>query len=295
VPAREVVPGDLLVLDAGDIIAADGALQESFALQVDESAITGESVPRDCADGETVEAGTVVTRGRGTCRVTRTGASSGLGRIAAAVASAPVRATPLQRRLSRLSGQLVVLVVGLAAVVLALGMVRGQPLAEMVLVAVSLSVAAVPESLPAVVSIALALGAHRMAGRNAVVRRLPAVETLGSVTVLASDKTGTLTEGRMSVERVWLPSVGELARDQVGRPECRPLLRDLAPWSSSGSSGRGLVSSPSTPPCAAWSRSMARLLVAASSCAKGHRTRWSTCSTAPRRRGSPRRGPLLHG
>ena len=165
VAAREVVAGDLLALDAGDIVAADGLLREAHALQVDESAITGESLPRDCAAGDTVEAGSVVTRGRGSSHVTRTGAASGLGRIAAAVAAAPVRRTPLQRRLGRLSGQLVVLVVALSAVVLVLGMVRGRPLTEMLLVAVSLSVAAVPESLPAVVSIALALGAHRMARR----------------------------------------------------------------------------------------------------------------------------------
>ncbi|HET7357274.1 MAG TPA: cation-transporting P-type ATPase [Nocardioidaceae bacterium] len=228
VPARVVVPDDLLLLDAGDVVAADGVLDEAHGLQVDEAAITGESLPRDCAVGDLVEAGTVVTRGRGAAVVTGTGAASGLGRIAAVVASAPLRATPLQRRLGRLSAELVVLVVSLAGVVMLLGLLRGRSLEEMVLVAVSLSVAAVPESLPAVVSIALALGAHRMARRNAVVRRLPAVETLGSVTVLASDKTGTLTEGRMTAEVAWLPTVGEVRREQAGRPEMRALLRDLA-------------------------------------------------------------------
>ncbi len=232
--ARDVVPGDRLAVEAGDIVAADGVLEEAHSLQVDESAITGESVPRDCVAGEELEAGTVVTRGRGDAVVTRTGARSGLGRIAAVVAAAPLRRTPLQQRLGRLSAELVLLVVVLATVVLLLGLLRGRSLAEMVLVAVSLSVAAVPESLPAVASIALALGAHRMASRHAVVRRLPAVETLGSVTVLASDKTGTLTKGRMSVERLWLPSVGEVGwRDAdlsgtVDAPGLDSLLRDMA-------------------------------------------------------------------
>lgn len=204
IAAEEVVPGDLLVIEAGDVVAADGVLTEAHTLQVDESAITGESVPRERAVGDEVEAGTVVTRGRGRATVTRTGASSGLGRIAALVVAAPVRQTPLQQRLTRLSGQLVAGVLMLAALVLVTGLLRDRPLAEMLVVALSLAVAAVPESLPAVVSISLAMGAHRMALRNAVVRRLPAVETLGSVTVLASDKTGTLTEGTMTVEGLWL-------------------------------------------------------------------------------------------
>jgi P-type Ca2+ transporter type 2C len=205
VAAGLVVAGDLLVLEAGDVVAADGDLVEAYALQVDESAISGESVPRELARGDQVEAGTVVTRGRGRAIVTRTGVSSGLGRVAALVASAPVRHTPLQQRLTRLSGQLVVGVGFLASLVLVLGLLRGRPPAEMLVVALSLAVAAVPESLPAVVSISLAMGAHRMARRNAVVRRLPAVETLGSVTVLASDKTGTLTEGVMTVAGLWTP------------------------------------------------------------------------------------------
>ena len=228
-PARDVVPGDLLVVEAGDIVAADATLVEAHTLQVDEAAITGESVPRECAPGDPIEAGTVVTRGRGLATVTRTGAASGLGRIAGLVAATPVRRTPLQRRLNRLSGSLVVTVSALATLVLVLGLLRGRSLAEMTVVALSLAVAAVPESLPAVVSISLALGAHRMARRHAVVRRLPAVETLGSVTVLASDKTGTLTEGRMTVEGLWTPGSSGLlspSRDAAG-PEARELVRDL--------------------------------------------------------------------
>ena len=224
VPASSVVPGDLLLLEAGDVVGADGDVVDAVMLQVDESALTGESLPRACGPGDEVESGATVTRGRGEVRVTRTGADSGFGRITSMVASARVPATPMQRRLGRLSGELVVAVLVLAAVVMVLGVARGRPLAEMLVVALSLAVAAVPESLPAVVSIALALGAHRMARRRAVVRHLPAVETLGSVTVLASDKTGTLTEGHMAVEALWTPRAGwapsgaaatELVRDLV--------------------------------------------------------------------------------
>jgi Ca2+-transporting ATPase len=216
-----VVPGDSLVVQAGDVVAADGELVEAHGLQVNESAITGESMPRRREVGDTLEAGTVVTRGRGLAEVTRTGPSSGLGRIAALVAAAPVRATPLQQRLTRLSAQLVVGVLALAALVLVLGVLRGRPVTDMIVVALSLAVAAVPESLPAVVAISLAMGAHRMARRNALVRRLPAVETLGSVTVLASDKTGTLTEGRMTVQGVWAPGQDD-TQHAVSRPLSEP-------------------------------------------------------------------------
>ncbi|MGH8869838.1 MAG: cation-translocating P-type ATPase [Actinomycetes bacterium] len=210
--AGELVPGDVVHLDAGDIVPADGTVLEAHRLQLDESATTGESVPVEHEVGSEVLSGTVVTRGRAVVTVTRTGADSGLGRIAALIAAAPTRATPLQQRLIALSRVLVVAVLALAVVVLVLGLVRGRDVVDMLVVAVSLSVAAVPESLPAVVSVALALGAHRMARRSAMVRRLPAVETLGSVTVIASDKTGTLTEGRMVAEGLWTPTATYQAR-----------------------------------------------------------------------------------
>jgi Ca2+-transporting ATPase len=203
--SADVVPGDVVRLEAGDIVPADALVLEAAALQLDESAMTGESVPVAREAGQETLSGTVVTRGRGLAAVTRTGAESGLGRIATAVAAADTRPTPLQQRLSRLSRQLVVLTLGLCALVFLSGLARGEDPADMVILAVSLAVAAIPESLPAVVSVALALGAFRMARRAALVRWLPAVETLGSVTVLASDKTGTLTEGRMVVQRLWTP------------------------------------------------------------------------------------------
>jgi Ca2+-transporting ATPase len=203
VAAREVVPRDLLRLDAGDVVPADAHVLAAHGLQIDESAVTGESVPVDVVDGNDVRAGTVVTRGRATSEVTRTGSHSTLGQIAELVASAPTRATPLQGRLSRLSRSLVLIAILAAALIFVLGLLQGRGPGEMLVVAVSLAVAAVPESLPAVVAVALALGAFRMARRSAIVRSLPAVETLGSVTVIASDKAGTLTEGQMVARKVW--------------------------------------------------------------------------------------------
>ncbi len=205
IPAPILVPGDLMHLEAGDIVPADALVLEAHELHLDESAMTGESVPVERLDGADVQAGTVVTRGRAAATVTRTGSESALGQIAQLVAAAPVRATPLQRRLSRLSRTLVVAAAVASAVVFLMGLVQGRSIGTMLVVAVSLAVAAVPESLPAVVSVALALGAYRMARRSAIVRRLPAVETLGSVSVLATDKTGTLTEGRMTASHVWTP------------------------------------------------------------------------------------------
>ncbi|MGH6656999.1 MAG: cation-translocating P-type ATPase [Actinocrinis sp.] len=214
IAADEVVPGDLLALGEGEIVPADATVVEAAALLVDESALTGESVPVDkvaIAEGgprterTTVSAGTAVARGRGLAVVTATGADSAMGRIAALMATGP-SLTPLQRKLVGVGRTLAAVAVVLCAVVLVLGLARGQSLELMAVTAISLVVAAVPESLPAVVTLALALGARRMAARRALVRRLPAVETLGSVTVLATDKTGTLTEGIMVARSLWTPA-----------------------------------------------------------------------------------------
>lgn len=248
--ADEVVPGDLLLLEAGDIVAADGRVVEAATLEVDESALTGESVPvqkipagsadlgADVREDEVevVNAGTVVTRGRGLVQVTATGPASALGRISSLLGDQRPRPTPLQRRIGELGRLLAIVASLLALVVTVSALARGRPLEEVALTAVSLAVAAVPESLPAVVTLALALGARRMARSSAVVRQLPAVETLGSVTVLASDKTGTLTVGRMTAERIWLPGaeyvVGDLGEGQEvlrdrGTPEHRDALGQL--------------------------------------------------------------------
>jgi Ca2+-transporting ATPase len=244
VPSEEVVPGDLAVVTAGDVLPADGRLVEAHDVEIDESRVTGESLPVGKDAGSEVVGGTLVTRGNGRLSVTRTGAQSGVGRIAALLASATPRRTPLQHRLTRLSRSLVLLVAGLTGVVVVSGLAQGRPVTEMVVVGLSLAVAAVPESLPAVVTVALALGARRMARRHAVVRSLPAVETLGSVTVVATDKTGTITEGTMLAQVLWVPDV---RYDVSGRgygpeglvtapdgspagsePALRRLLRDLA-------------------------------------------------------------------
>ncbi|MFJ3175323.1 cation-translocating P-type ATPase [Streptomyces roseus] len=203
VPAALVALGDVLLLGEGDIVAADADLAEASGLMLDESMLTGESEPVDKAAGDTVGAGTVVVRGRGLATVTATGEASALGRIAVLLGNAGHEPTPLQRRLASLGRVLAAVTVALCVLFFGWGLLRGLGAGTMAVTAISLAVAAVPESLPAVVTLALALGARRMAARHALVRRLPAVETLGSVSLLAADKTGTLTEGRMVVQRVW--------------------------------------------------------------------------------------------
>jgi Ca2+-transporting ATPase len=217
VAADQVVPGDLLLLGEGDLVPADGIVVDAVALRLDESALTGESVPVDklvAADlsgsgaedpDHLVFAGTAVVHGRGAARVQSTGEDSTLGRVAGMM-RAERATTPLQLRMAGLSRLLALAAVLLAGVVLLLGWRQGQSLELMLVAAASLVVAAVPESLPAVVTVSLSLAARRMARRGAVVRRLAAVETLGSVTLLATDKTGTLTEANMTVVDWWQPA-----------------------------------------------------------------------------------------
>jgi Ca2+-transporting ATPase len=239
IPSADVVPDDVVLLQAGDVVPADLQLFDAVQLQADESALTGESVPVEKEPTDELYAGTVVTRGRGAGVVTRTGMHSALGKIAALLSNQRPRPTPLQRRLAGLSRVLSIAAILLSAVVAVAGLIRGLPLPSMVVTAVSLTVAAVPESLPAVVTLALAIGAHRMAQRAAVVRKLPAVETLGAVTVVATDKTGTLTEGIMRSERLWTESGTAVAAGSgydpagalepgAGSPAVRRLLRDVA-------------------------------------------------------------------
>ena len=203
--ARGLVPGDVVRLEAGDRVPADGVLLEGSGLLVDESVLTGESVPVEKGVGEEVFAGTLLVRGRALLEVTRTGAQSAMGRIAHLLAEMEEEKTPLERRLHAFGHRVARLVLLLALGLLLLGFLVEGVSAKVVLFAVALAVAAVPEGLPALLTLALALGVERMARRKAVVRRLSAVEALGSVTVIATDKTGTLTENRMEVQELLSP------------------------------------------------------------------------------------------
>ncbi len=224
IPAGEVVPGDVLALEAGDLVAADAKLLEAHELTTNEAALTGESAPvrkksertqRDAPLAERYDwvfMGTAVANGTGTAEVVSTGMKTELGKIAHLLTTAQETETPLQRRLAVVSRPLILICIGIVAVTAAAGFARGIPPLEVFLSAVSLAVAAVPEGLPAIVTIALAIGVQRMASRHVLIRKLPAVETLGSATVICTDKTGTLTTGSMVVREVWGPDHGELIK-----------------------------------------------------------------------------------
>jgi magnesium-transporting ATPase (P-type) len=218
VETEHLVSGDVVLLEAGNLVPADLRLQEVARLRVDESALTGESVTVEKSHGRLPAGerplgdrhnmaykGTLVTHGRAAGLVVATGARTQLGQVATLLGEAPTRATPLQQRLAAFGKRLSVVVLGICAVVFAIGVLRGEPVLLMALTAISLAVAAIPEALPAVVTVLLALGARRLVNVNALVRRLPSVETLGSVNVICSDKTGTLTLNRMQVRehRSW--------------------------------------------------------------------------------------------
>jgi Ca2+-transporting ATPase len=212
ISARQLVPGDILLLEAGNLVPADCRLLESVNLRFQEATLTGES---EAVEKEIVVLagpnlplgdrrnmaymGTVVTYGRGLAVITATGMDTELGAIATMIQTVDRSPTPLQRRTAQLGKTLAVVAIVIVAVVFLLGVLRGEELNLLLLTAISMAVAAVPEGLPAVVTIALALGAQRMLKRRALIRKLPAVETLGSVTVICSDKTGTLTQNRMTV------------------------------------------------------------------------------------------------
>jgi len=204
VPAAELVPGDLVRIEAGNRVFADGILIGEAGLLVDESMLTGESVPVDRIAGQELFAGTLAVRGLSWMRVTRTGPASAMGRIASMLSGVAVDPTPLERRLAHFGHVIARWVAAIAVVLVVVGVgIEGiQHFDETLLFAVAVAVAAVPEGLPAVLTLTLALGTTRMASRKAVVRRLAAVETLGSVTVIATDKTGTLTENTMAVQNI---------------------------------------------------------------------------------------------
>lgn len=214
IPSAELVPGDVIEAEEGDSLPADARLLESSGLRVDESPLTGESLPVEktihpvdesapLADRTSmVHSGTRVVGGRGVGVVTATGATTEVGRIGTLLAEVEVRDTPLERRLDSLGRRLVGLTLGVAVFATLLGIARGAPVGLMIETGIALAIAAVPEGLPAVATITLAIGLRRMARRHALVRRLSAVEALGSTTVVCTDKTGTLTAGRMTATRV---------------------------------------------------------------------------------------------
>jgi Ca2+-transporting ATPase len=216
IPAAELVPGDVVVLEPGDKVPADLRLVASRQLQIDEAAITGESVPAPkqvdalAADSDLGDrtnmaySSTLVTYGRGTGVVVATGSATEVGRISELIESAEEVATPLTRRIAWFSRVLLVVILVLAAFTFGVGLWHGLAAADAFLASVALAVAGIPEGLPAVITITLAIGVSRMARRRAIIRKLPAVETLGSTTVVCSDKTGTLTENQMTVQQIWV-------------------------------------------------------------------------------------------
>lgn len=228
IPAHEIVPGDIVLVEAGDILPADLRLTESIQLKVDEASLTGESISvekstdpieeKDIPLGDRLNLafkGTHVTYGRGRGVVIATGMQTELGKIAELLGGEPVK-TPLQKRLIAFGKKLVILILIICALIFLAGWLRGEEPLLMLLTAISLAVAAIPEALPSVITIALAIGAKRMVRQNALVRKLTAVETLGSVTYICTDKTGTLTENRMTVERLFDGSA-ILQKDQLDK------------------------------------------------------------------------------
>jgi Ca2+-transporting ATPase len=216
VPARDLVPGDVVVVRAGDRVPADARIIQAVNLAVDEAALTGESAAVEKTSAplgdprlplgdrvNLVHAGTMVVHGRGQAVVVSTGMSTEFGRIAQMVESVEASRTPLQHNLDRLGGTLGKAALAVVALVVAIGLARGLPVVEMFLFGIALAVAVVPEALPAVVTISLAIGVRRMVKRNALVRRLPIVETLGSTSVICSDKTGTLTRNEMTARQMY--------------------------------------------------------------------------------------------
>ena len=238
IAASQLVPGDILLLEAGDVAAADGRILENYSLQVNESALTGESENVNKMDepiakeelplGDRVNmvySGSLVSYGRAVVLVTGTGMDTEMGKIAHLMESAQEKATPLQRSLDDFSKKLSIIILVICAVVFGLGMWRGMGLGDALMFAVALAVAAIPEALSSIVTIGLAIGTQKMAKENAIIKKLRAVESLGSVSVICSDKTGTLTQNRMTVQKAF--TIGKIWEAEGADAKISP-LKELA-------------------------------------------------------------------
>lgn len=219
IDSKLLVPGDVILLTEGDKIPADCTVLESLHLTANEASLTGESMPveKNSADEDKKQVflGTIITKGRGKVRVTLTGMQTRFGQIASSLSSIVEEDTPLEKKLTVLGKQLGMLAILASLIVFTIGFFSSQPLIEMILTSISLAVAAVPEGLPAVITITLAIGMQRMARKKALVRRLASIETLGSTTIIATDKTGTLTKNQMHVTDVWLAGKSVRSSDRA--------------------------------------------------------------------------------
>lgn len=238
IDAAKLVPGDIILLEAGDFIPADARLLQSASLKSEESALTGESVPTEKdADAEVsdkapigdrhnmVYSGCSITYGRGRGVVVATGMNTEMGKIANLLEGAEDTKTPLQEKLTQLGKYLGVIALIACAVIFVIGLLTGIPLMEIFMTAVSLAVSAIPEGLPAIVTIVLSIGVQQMVKKNAIIRRLPAVETLGSASVICSDKTGTLTQNRMTLVKAYSENHGDI--EEIGKENSDPIRKLL--------------------------------------------------------------------
>ena len=302
-PARDIVPGDRIELEAGDNVPADARLLQAYSFKIQEAALTGESVPAskqaECVLSETTSLGdrrnmaymgTVVATGKASAVVVSTGMATELGQIAGLLEHSKIETTPLQRRLTALGRILIVACLAIVAVVFVLHLLRGAAVLEVLLISISLAVAAVPEGLPAVVTLTLAVGLQRMSKRNALVRKLPSVETLGSVTVICSDKTGTLTRNEMTVREVIAGGIHYQATG-IGYAPTGQFVRAGTPASGNSSSNR--TGAHDEPMQAQDEPDLIQVLTIAARCNNAKVTAIGDNGTAWRVIGDPTEGALL--